>query len=79
MDTTTTFGEGLHFKSADILQPGMDFAGARARASVAANDQPVPPKAGPRKLLSFVLADLVRGLARAERLLDTPRPAATPQ
>ena len=47
--------------------------------TAAANDQPPPAKAAPKELLSLFLADLVRSLARAERLLNTPRSAATPK
>ncbi len=65
-------------KDGGIARTRFACTGGRARSLTAANDQLPPAKAAPTTLLSFVLADLVRSLARAERILNTGRLTSTP-
>ncbi len=64
-------------KAGGIARTRFAHADGQAHSLPAANDQLPPAKAASTTLLSFVLADLVRSLARAERILNTGRSTST--
>jgi len=64
-------------KIGGIARARLVRVGGRDPSPTAANDQLPPAKTAPTELLSFVLADLVRSLARAERILNTRRLTST--